>query len=210
MKIAIIPARGGSKRIPKKNIKDFCGKPIISYSIKTAIASNLFDKIIVSTDDNEIANISKSYGAEIPFLRPRTLSGDEVNFPEVIAHAVNFMKEKGHLVNEVCGIYATAPFMMIDDLIKGYNVLKTNKWNFVFSATEFVYPIFRSFEDNKSNGLKMFFPKYLKSRTQDCPKAMHDAGQFCWAKANSWTEKELSFDNHSTIVELPSWRVQRY
>ncbi|HIC02443.1 TPA: hypothetical protein EYO63_22460 [Candidatus Poribacteria bacterium] len=134
-RIAIIPARGGSKRIPRKNIKDFCGKPMISHSIETAKKSGLFDDIIVSTDSNEIAEVSITYGANVPFWRPEELADDFAMTWDVMAHAVNWLRENLEELLVVCCIYATAPFIQKDDLIKSYDIFKTNKWNFVFSAT---------------------------------------------------------------------------
>ena len=208
MKIAIIPARGGSKRIPKKNIKDFCGLPIIAYSINTAKKSNIFDKIIVSTDNDEIANVAKSYGAEVPFKRPEHLSDDHTGINDVIFHAVNYMIQKGQVLNEVCCIYATAPLIKINDLKESLKILQTNKWNYVISATNFNYPIHRSFEIKENGSIEMLFKKYYESRSQDIVKSMHDAGQFCWGYANTWLKKQIIFDNKSTIIELPNWRVQ--
>ena len=145
MNVAVIPARGGSKRIPHKNIKEFCGKPIIAYSIETAITSKLFDKVIVSTDDKEIAETAKYYGAEVPFVRLASLSDDYTSIGDVMAHAVEWLQQNVEEISAVCLIYATAPLIQKDDLIKAYEIFKTNKWNSVFSGTKFSYPIQRAF-----------------------------------------------------------------
>jgi pseudaminic acid cytidylyltransferase len=208
MKIAVIPARGGSKRIPRKNIKEFCGKPMIAWSIAAAKTSGLFDRIIVSTDDTEIAEVSRAHGAEVPFMRPAELADDYTGTPKVIAHAIDWLREQGHQPSEVCCIYATAPFIQVEDLKQGLVKLESGAWQYVFSATTFGFPIFRSFEQMAGGGLKMFFPEFYSKRSQDLPEASHDAGQFYWASADTWTSGKRIFDELSSIVLLPRWRVQ--
>ncbi len=208
MNVAIIPARGGSKRIPRKNILSFCGKPIIAYSIETALLSGLFDKVIVSTDDEEIAEISIEYGAEVPFMRSSELSDDFVGTHEVIGNAVKLLVNMGFNVEYACCIYATAPLISQDDLRKGFQLLKEGSWETVFAATEFSYPIFRSFQYNENGGLEMFFPEHYPTRSQDLPTAMHDAGQFYWSDAETWMQPSKGFSESSTVVLLPNWRVQ--
>ncbi len=208
MNVAIIPARGGSKRIPRKNIKDFCGKPVIAYSIEAAEASEVFDRIIVSTDDSEIADVAKKHGAEIPFMRPKYLSDDHTGTTEVIAHAVEWMRDEGWTLSAVCCIYATAPFIQAKDLQIGRELLRTGNWQFVFSATTFPFPIHRAFEQTSEGGLKMVFPEYFSARSQDLPVAIHDAGQFYWGLPDAWAERRKIFDKWSTVVLLPRWRVQ--
>jgi len=208
MKVAVIPARGGSKRIPRKNILPFCGKPIIAYSIETAISSKLFDKVIVSTDDEEIASISRQYGSEVPFLRPSELSNDYAGTHEVIGHAIKELTDSGDNVDFACCIYPTAPLIQKNDLQKGFELLEEGCWDSVFAATSFSYPIFRSFKYKDNGGLKMLFPEHYHSRSQDLPMVMHDAGQFYWASAKVWIEPPKAYDEKSTVVLLPSWRVQ--
>lgn len=208
MKVAIIPARGGSKRIPKKNIKSFLGKPIIAYSIETAIESKLFDKVIVSTDDAEIAKVAENYGAEVPFLRPAKLSDDFSGTHEVVGHAVKFLLDEGIDVEVACCLYATAPLIQQEDLKEAFKLFKQDGWDSVFAAAEFSYPIFRSFQCTKSGGLKMFFPEHYQTRSQDLPTAIHDAGQFYWASAKTWVEPPKGFSESSTVIKIPSWRVQ--
>jgi len=208
MIVAIIPARGESKRIPKKNIKEFLGKPIISYSIKAAIASNLFDKIIVSTDSYEIAQVAIKYGAEAPFIRPKELSGDFLGTHEVVGHALRWLEDFGEVVDYACCIYATAPMIQISDLIKGYDLIKTGNWESVIAATNYSYPVFRSFKKMSSGGLRMVFPEHYNSRSQDLPEVYHDAGQFYWAKSQEWKSKPSGFSENNTIIELPNYLVQ--
>jgi len=207
MHVAIIPARGGSKRIDRKNIKYFCGKPIIAYSIETAISSNIFDKVIVSTDDKEIAETAKDYGAEVPFVRPSNLSDDYTATNAVIIHAINWLLDQGYRLNSVCCIYATAPFIQKDDLIKARKVFLTNKWEFVFSATSFVYPIQRAFMKLETDGIEMFQPEHFQTRSQDLPTAYHDAGQFYFGRTEAWLENIITFSEKSTIVTIPPYRA---
>jgi pseudaminic acid cytidylyltransferase len=208
MKIAVIPARGGSKRIPRKNIKHFCGKPMIAWSIEVAKFSGLFDHIIVSTDDDEIAEVAKQWGAEVPFMRPAELSNDYAGTTEVIAHATQWAINQGWPVAAVCCIYATAPFIQAEDLKLGIQKLESGDWAYAFSVTDFAAPIFRSFKQTAEGGVEMFFPEYFGTRSQDLPTALHDAGQFYWGRPAAWLEGKRIFDRHSTPVLIPRWRVQ--
>lgn len=208
MNIAVIPARGGSKRIPRKNIKEFCGKPMIAWPIEAAKASGLFDHIIVSTDDDEIAGIAKRYGAEVPFTRPVELANDYAGITEVIAHATQWFLDQGLRVKAVCCIYATAPFIQVDDLRRGLDVLDSGDWAYVFTATDFAAPIFRAFKPDEAGGVEMFFPEHFSTRSQDLPTALHDAGQFCWGRSSAWIERKRVFDRDSSPVIIPRWRVQ--
>ena len=206
--MAIIPARGGSKRIPRKNIKLFCGKPIIVYSIEAALSSKVFDKVIVSTDDQEIAEIAEKNGASVPFLRPSSLSTDETATAPVIAHAIDWLKADGIEVSEACCIYATAPFVQPADILNGFEKMQSGLWDFVFSATAFEFPIFRSFKCHSDNSVEMFFPSYYAKRSQDLPRSFHDAGQFYWGSAIAWRENRKIFDRMSSVVHVPRWRSQ--
>ena len=208
MKVAIIPARGGSKRIPRKNIREFAGKPVIAYSINCALQSGLFERVIVSTDDEEIARVARDCGAEVPFLRPKELADDQTGTTEVIAHAVEYLQGQGAKLSAVCCIYATAPFILQEDLKKGLRVLEAGHWQYVFAATNFSFPIFRSVQKSSDGGLKMFFPEHFKTRSQDLPEALHDAGQFYWGRPQAWLDQAKIFDSASTVVTLPRWRVQ--
>jgi len=208
MKIAVIPARGGSKRIPRKNIKDFCGKPIIAWSIEAAKASGLFGHIIVTTDDAEIAEVAKQWGAEVPFMRPAELSNDYAGITGVIAHATQWALDQGWPVTAVCCIYATAPFIQVEDLKRGLDALESGKWAYAFTVTDFAATIFRSFKQSADGGIEMFFPEHFSTRSQDLPTALHDAGQFCWGHPSVWIEGKRIFDRHSVPVIIPRWRVQ--
>jgi pseudaminic acid cytidylyltransferase len=208
MKIAVIPARGGSKRIPRKNIKPFCGKPMIAWSIQAAKTSGLFDRVIVTTDDNEIAEVAKKWGAEIPFMRPPELADDFAGTAPVITHATQWALDQGLDVHAVCCIYATAPFIRAADLKEGWDELDSGSWEYVFTATDFGAPIFRSFEKTAGGGVRMFFPEHVSTRSQDLPIALHDAGQFYWGRTSAWLQQKRVFDLHSKPLVIPRWRVQ--
>lgn len=208
MKIAVIPARGGSKRIPRKNIKSFCNKPMIAWSIEVAHASGLFDHVVVSTDDAEIAEISKSYGAEVPFVRPASLSDEHTGTSPTIAHTIEWYREQGYQPDPVCCIYATAPFVRTSDLQKGLQILTDTRSDFVFSATSYAFPIQRAIRLNSTGQVEMFQPESFHTRSQDLPEALHDAGQFYWGRANAWLSGQVIFGPHSSVVRVPRHRVQ--
>jgi pseudaminic acid cytidylyltransferase len=208
MKLAVIPARGGSKRIPRKNIKPFGGLPMIAWSIRAAIKSNCFDRIIVSTDDAEIASVAKEHGAEVPFVRPANLSDDHTGTIPVIAHAIDWQNEDGELATEVCCIYATAPFIESTDLQRGLQVLQSTNVNYAFSVTSYAFPIQRAIRITPDKRVTMFQPEHFNSRSQDLPEAWHDAGQFCWGLAKAWLAGKAVFSTDAAPVLLPRHRVQ--
>jgi|TARA_B100001964_G_C14201272_1_gene585930 N-acylneuraminate cytidylyltransferase len=208
MTICVIPARGESKRIPRKNIKDFNGKPMIQWSIEAADASNIFNNIFVSTDDDEIAEIAKSLGAEVPFIRPKELSDDYTNTTDVIAHATKWAMSESIDASIVCCLYATSPFVLPADLEEAHKIITSENWQYVFSASEFSSPIFRSFEQIENGGVKMFYPQHFETRSQDLPQALYDAGMFYMARAEAWLQGLKIFDDHSFPLRIPSWRVQ--
>ena len=208
MKVAIIPARGGTKRIPKKNIKNICGKPIIGWTIDIVKKSKIFNKIIVSTDDKKIGTIAKKYNAEVPFIRPAKLANDKVGTSDVVVHAISWLKKEGYTPSEVCCIYPTSPLLQMKDLKNSLKDLKTGKWKYVFSATTFGPSIYRSFTKDKKEKLKSVFSNKIHKRSQDLEQAYHDAGQFYWATAKTWLSKKEIFGKKSKIALLPRWRVQ--
>lgn len=207
MNVAIIPARGGSKRIPRKNIKAFCGKPMIAWSIEAARKSGVFDRIIVSTDDDEIARVARHYGAEVPFKRPVELSNDFATTIDVIHHAITELK-KNYIFENACCIYATAPFIQSEDLIEAFKKLNTEECDYVFSATSFPFPIQRAVKVNSNGFIEMFNPQHEKSRSQDLEPAFHDAGQFYWGKPGAFLERKGFFTSKSILQLLPRERVQ--
>lgn len=205
--VAIIPARGGSKRIPRKNIKDFYGKPLIAYSIEVALASKLFDRVIVSTDDEEIAKIAKLYGADVPFLRPKELSDDFTGTEDVVNHALKYMENQGESYDYICTLYATAPLLQERYLIEGLERLENSNAIHSFSATSMPFPIQRTFKIDNQGRCEMFYPQHYMSRSQDLEEAYQDAGQFYWKRANS-VSKEPMFGKDSIPILLPRYLVQ--
>lgn len=210
MQLAVIPARGGSKRIPRKNIKMFHGQPMIAWSIQAAIDSGCFDEVWVSTDDEEIAAVAQAYGAKVPFLRPVHLSDDFATTADVMSHAVEEFGKINHaLPDYICCLYATAPFVTKADLVKGLEKIKNNSnLNYVFSATTYPFPIQRAIKLNEHDTVEMFSPQYFNVRSQDLEEAWHDAGQFYWGTAEAWLNKAMIFASQSSVVELPRFRVQ--
>ncbi|EAT59828.1 pseudaminic acid cytidylyltransferase [Chlorobium ferrooxidans] len=208
MNIAVIPARGGSKRIPRKNIKEFFGKPMIAWSIEAAKASGLFDHIIVSTDDAEIAEVAEQWGAEVPFVRPAELADDHTGTNDVVVHAAKWAMDQGFELDAVCCIYATAPFIRYEDIRSGKTLLDSGQWAYAIAVTDFAAPIFRSVKEHEDGGLEMFFPEHYLTRSQDLPKALHDAGQFYWGRPSAWLNGVRGFDRSTAIIKIPRWRVQ--
>ena len=208
MRLAVIPARGGSKRIPRKNIKPFGGLPMIAWSIKAALQSQCFDRIIVSTDDAEIAQVAQAHGAEVPFVRPPELSDDHTGMIPVIAHAIAWQNNNGEPAQDVCCIYATAPFLQSVDLQRGLQILQSTGAEYAFSVTSYVFPIQRAVRITLDQRLEMFQPEHFGTRSQDLPEAWHDAGQFYWGKAQAWLQGTPLFSQHAAPVPLPRHRVQ--
>ncbi len=198
--IAIIPARGGSKRIPRKNIKEFCGKPIIAYSIEAAKKAGCFDEIMVSTDDTEIAEISKKYGAAVPFFRSEENSNDHAGLSEVVVEVLNEYKGRNISFEYFCLILPTAPFLEGEILLKGFKDLKEKKYSSIFPVVRFSFPIQRALKIKK-NRVLMFWPDQYNKRSQDLEPAYHDAGQFYFARTDSFLNyKKLYTDNSGYIV----------
>ena len=209
MNLCIIPARGGSQRIPRKNIRKFCGKPMIAWSIEAAQASDCFDQIIVSTDDTEIAEVAQDWGAAVPFKRPLELAGDYGGTTPVIAHAVQWYKDAGQEMNAVCCLYATAPFVQPSDIKTGLDLLRrTASDRFVFTVTEYASPIQRALRIDPASGkTQMWQTDYFSERSQDLEPAFHDAAQFYWGNAQAWLHVNNLFEGSKALI-LPRWRVQ--
>lgn len=208
MKLCVIPARGGSKRIPKKNIRSFCGKPILAYSIEAALASACFDKVIVSTDDESIAEVAREYGAQTPFVRPEEISGDFTGTNDVIKHAIEWYQSQAETVAYVCCIYATAPFVRADDIKSGFEKLISLKKSFAFSVTSFAFPIQRALHINVENEIEAIWPENITKRSQDLAEAYHDAGQFYWGRSDAFINDEVLFSSKSAPIILPRHLVQ--
>ncbi len=207
MNIAIIPARGGSKRIPRKNIREFCGKPMLAWPIEVAESSGLFDQIVVSTDDEDIADVARSVGAGI-LERPDSLAGDHIPTQPVIAHAIEVFAAKGSTPTAVCCLYATAPFVMAEDLVVGRRHLDDPAVTYAFAATAYDFPIQRAFYLDDAGRPHMFQPEHALTRSQDLPQAYHDAGQFYWARPTTWVAGGAIFGPDACPVLLPPDRVQ--
>jgi len=208
MNIAVIPARGGSKRIPRKNIKPFMGQPVIAHSIAAALASSLFDRIIVSTDDEEIAMVARTCGAEVPFMRQAALADDFTGTNAVVSHAIRWLLDHGQPVSHVCCIYATAPFVSADYLRSGYEKLVDSGRSFAFSVTSFPFPIQRAIRITHEGTVEPFFPEHISSRSQDLEEGYHDAGQFYWGKADAFINDEDIFSSVSIPIVIPRHLVQ--
>lgn len=206
--IAIIPARGGSKRIPRKNIKKFLGKPIIAYSIEAAISSNLFDEIMVSTDDDEIAAISEKYGAKVPFMRSKENADDYSNLANVLIEVIQEYLKHDIQIQNVCCILPTAPFVTSYRLIEGNEVFIQNKYDSLFPILEFSYPVKRSLVKKEDGTVKMAWPEHLDTRSQDLEPHFHDSGQYYYLKTKSLLENKSIFTDNSGFIELSQLEVQ--
>tara|TARA_Y100000741_G_C18056376_1_gene478613 strand:- start:29 stop:718 length:690 start_codon:yes stop_codon:yes gene_type:complete len=202
MAIAIIPARSKSKRIKNKNVKFFYNKPILEWTIQIIQSSNLFEEIIVSTDSKSIAKIAQKYGAQIPFYRPKYLSGDFVTTTKVIKHVIKKLKIKD---KKICCIYPTAVLMHSEDLKKGFNLFNSSNFDYVFSATRHEKSVLRSFSI-KSKKIKPIFLDHYKKRTQDLDSTFFDTGMFYWGKVEAWLNEKTMFSNKSSIIEIPFYR----
>ena len=208
MKIAVIPARGGSKRIPRKNIRMFCGKPIIAYSISAAQQTGLFDQVVVSTDDDEIASVAREFGATTPFVRPKELADDFTGTNAVVKHAVAWFNAQSNDVTHACCLYATAPLLQARFITEGYEALSRSNAAFAFSVTSYAFPIQRALRVTPEGRVDAIYPEHRMTRSQDLEHAYHDAGQFYWGTARAFLEDLPVFAPHSIGVILPRHLVQ--
>lgn len=208
MRVAVIPARGGSKRIPRKNIRSFFGQPMIGWSIIAAKDSGCFDKVIVSTDDAEIASVAREYGADVPFVRPAELADDHTPTLPVICHAIEWCSEALSRPEFVCCVYATAPFLRAPDLTGAFRQLQSSTADYVFSATDFGFPIQRAIRLRDEGRVEMLYPEHNETRSQDLEDAYHDAGQFYWGRVDAWRSQIPVIGPASEMYFLPRYRVQ--
>lgn len=208
MRLAVIPARGGSKRIPRKNIRPFGGKPMIAWSIEAALQSGCFDQVIASTDDAEIADVARAHGAAVPFMRPAELSDDHTGTIPVIRHAIEWFQRQGTAPEKACCIYATAPFVRAEDIRKGLEILDTAECEYAFSVTSYAFPIQRALRLTAAGRVEMFHPEHFNTRSQDLEEAYHDAGQFYWGQSTAWLAGKPIFSPAAAPVILPRHRVQ--
>ncbi|WP_020401535.1 pseudaminic acid cytidylyltransferase [Gracilimonas tropica] len=206
--VAIIPARGGSKRIPRKNIRDFLGKPIIAYSIEVVLESGLFEEVMVSTDDEEIAEVAKKFGAKVPFMRSKENANDHATTVDVVIEVLKTYEQQGKNFESGCCIYPTAPLVKRIFLENAYERLVNKNFSTVFPVVEFSYPIQRSLKLSGKDKVEMNWPEYLESRSQDLLKAYHDAGQFYWFNVEGILKEKKLFGKNSGAIVLPSTSVQ--
>lgn len=206
-RVAVIPARGGSKRVPGKNIRPFHGRPMIAWPVAAALASGCFERVIVSTDEPAIAETARDCGAEAPFLRPAELSGDLVPTVPVIAHAIGWLRGQGCTPASVCCIYATAAFLSPEDLRRGRDLLESTGCDYAFSVTSYAFPIQRAIRLTSDGAVEMFQPQEFNTRSQDLEPAYHDAAQFYWGRADAWLQGLPIFSPGARAVLLPRWRV---
>lgn len=220
-RIAIIPARGGSKRIPRKNIKSFLGKPIIAYSIEAAIQSDLFSEVMVSTDDLEIASIAKKFGAKVPFLRSTRNANDHATTFDVIEEVLKTYSDKGQNFQQGCCLYPTAPFTSGERLVKFHKFLEEKDFDCVFPVLKYGHPIQRSLKLDNNKGMSMIYPEHIETRTQDLEPSFHDAGQFYWFNTRRlidfgklWTKNtgclEIDESLAHDIDHLEDWKIAEY
>ena len=206
--IAIIPARGGSKRIPGKNIKKFGGLPMLAHSIRAAHQVGLFDRILVSTDSEEIMGIARDHGAEAPFQRPPQIASDTASTEDVLVHVLQWLSAQGAPADFFCCIYATAPFVRLEDIRRGYERLRAENATTAFPVTTYAYPIFRSLRINARGRVEMFWPENMDKRSQELPEAYHDAGQFYWGDTQKFLQEPLLFSSNSVPILIPRRLVQ--
>lgn len=206
--LIIIPARGGSKRIPRKNIRPFHGKPMIAWSIEAALQVEGIEAVIVSTDDEKIAAVAEHHGAAVPFRRPAALADDYTGTVEVVAHAIEAYTQRKARPQYICCLYATAPFVTSDDLARGLNLIRSEAADYAFPVTAFEYPVQRALRLTDSGGVALFHPESLAARSQDLEPAYHDAGQFYWGRAEAWLARRPVFGPRSMPLVLPRHRVQ--
>lgn len=206
--ICIIPARGGSKRIPRKNIKNFLGKPIIAYSIEAALMSGIFAEVMVSTDDDEIAAIAKKYGAKVPFFRSKSTSNDYATTADVIIEVINWYRDKGQEFDTICCLYATAPFVSANKLIEASEIIASGEYDSAFTCSAFSYPVLRGLVIDKQGRVRMKWPEYKKSRSQDLQQFFHDAGQFYFSSTKGFQEANGFWGDNTAPIIVSELEVQ--
>ena len=206
LNIAVIPARGGSKRIPRKNIKPFAGRPMIAYAIQAARDSGLFEHVVVSTDDEEIAEVAQAHGASVPFRRPAHLADDQTVTVPVIAHAARWFVDQGHAVEAVCCIYPCVPLLRPADLLGAYALFQERGAEYVYPVVGFHSSPWRAMSKPDNGPMQFVYPEYELTRTQDLPKCYYDAGQFYWGKTAAWTSG-LRMHSHGHGYEVESHRI---
>jgi pseudaminic acid cytidylyltransferase len=207
--VAIIPARGGSQRIPRKNLKSFNGEPMIAHSIRTALNCGLFDQVVVSTDDAEIAEVARAWGAQVPFMRPAALADDFTGTAPVVEHALQTLRDAGHVHEFACCIYATAALLQSRFLREGLAALQSRpQASYAFSVCSFAFPVQRALRLDGNGGVGSMYPEFRHVRSQDLPAAFQDAGQFYWGRSEAWLRRDVVFSALGLPVILPRHLVQ--
>ena len=206
--LCIVPARGGSKRLPRKNIRPFRGRPIIEWSISAAAESGLFAKVMVSTDDDEIASVARAAGAEVPFLRSPGASDDHATTSDVLLEVLARYAQLGERFEFACCLYPTAPFVRADDLRSGFGELLSSEFDVVMPIAAFSYPIWRSLKRDDKGAVLLNFPENLNVRSQDLPSAYHDAGQWYWFRTGMFLQQRVLMGQNTGSLLLPPSRVQ--
>lgn len=206
--LCIIPARGGSKRIPRKNIKDFLGKPIISYSIESALKSDIFDEVMVSTDDEEIGEIALKYGAKLPFMRSLEMGSDYATTIDVLKEVLSEYENLGKVFKYVCCVYPTAPFVNSSILQNSFNLLKINLFDSVFPVLRYGFPIQRAMRVNANGRISMIYPEHMSSRSQDLEPSFHDAGQFYFFKSEILKSGVGLWTTNTGYIEVDELKAQ--
>lgn len=202
--LAIIPARGGSKRIPRKNVKSFLGKPMLAYSIEAALSTGLFEEVMVSTDDEEIAEVARQYGAKVPFMRSAETANDYATTADVLHEVIGKYKKEGEDFDNFCCIYATAPMIQSKDIISAYERLRSSDFTIVYPVVTFSYPIWRCLDLAEDGSMKRHWPEFENSRSQDLPKQYHDTGTFYWYKTEEWIAGNI----HVGGIEVDETAIQ--
>ena len=205
--ICIITARGGSKRIPRKNVREFCGKPMLAYSVDAALQSGIFDDVMVSTDDEEIAEVAKSYGAEVPFMRSAAMSNDYATTVDVLSEVLSEYEKRGAEFDTMCCLYPTAPFVRASELKEAAAIIRAGATS-VIPVTSFDFPPLRGFRVGGDGSLEYAFPEYARVRSQDLPEMVHDCGRFYFAKTSSFRERRSFITDKTRLLRIPRKLVQ--
>ena len=205
--ICIITARGGSKRIPRKNVREFCGKPMLAYSVETAIKSGVFDDVMVSTDDEEIAEVARCYGAKVPFMRSMATSNDYATTADVLSEVLSEYEKRGIEFDAMCCLYPTAPFVRVSELREANAMIEAGATS-VIPVTSFDFPPLRGFRVGEDGSLEYAFPEYAQVRSQDLPEMVHDCGRFYFAKLDSFRKSRSFITEKTRMLRIPSSLVQ--
>jgi pseudaminic acid cytidylyltransferase len=209
VKVAVVPARGGSKRIPRKNVRPFRGVPLLQRTLEMLLTADVVDRVVVSTDDDEVAEVALAAGAEVPFRRPPELADDHAGTRPVVLHAVQELERlAGRRLGSLCLVYPAAVFVQPSDLRQSLELLTASGADFVFSATTYDAPVQRALRRRGDGSVEMLWPEHVGTRSQDLDESLHDAGQFYWGRRDAWVEGGSVLTARSLVHLLPRWRAQ--